>query len=212
MAEAKRQEPEMETTESYRGPVREINNVERLYAPANDNKLKTRRRQTPAPGTGSRVPNTRSRMSALSRTAGVSPAIEKGVAVAMAGAAMWAIIGGTSIIYPVQLVFALLQIIGLFGLIALEESYLDYIDIFDFGTEAAELMFYVSVAVLFVLGLSTLLIAISVFTVRRVKMMGSGVGIIFAAVCLALYTLPIFSLVPWIWLWCLYVVKSQADK
>lgn len=212
MAEAKRQEPEMETTESYRGPVREVSNVERIYRPANDNKLKTRRRRTPAPGTGNRVPNVRFRRSALNRTPGVSPAIEKGMAVANATAATWTIIGGTSFMYPIQLAFALLQVLGFFGLVALEESFLDYIDFFDFGTEAAERMFYISVAVLFVLGLVTLFTAIAVYTIRGVKMMGDGVGLIITAVCLALYVIPVFSLVPWMWLWCLYVVKSQVDK
>lgn len=211
MAEVKRQEPEMETTESYRGPVREVSNVERLYAPANDNKLKTRRRRSPAPGTSSRAPNVRFRRSALSRTVGVSPAIEKGAAVVNAGAAMWAIIGSTAILYPVQFIMAALTLGGIAALVTLDTTWIGYADIFgwfsDFGME----LLFISLMIGYVVGVLTFFVAIGVFVIRGVNI-NLGISIIVAAVCLALYATPLLNFLPWIWLWCLYVVKSQADK
>lgn len=211
MAEAKRQEPEMETTESYRGPVREVSNVERLYAPANDNKLKTRRRQTPAPGTGSRVPNVRFRRSALGRTAGVSPATEKIMNVVNAANATRSILWIVGVTYPAHLALALLYLVGLASLITIEESFLDVIDVFDIGAGMSELMFFVSMVILFLMGLLTLILATTIYFWRGVKV-DTGISLILAAVCLVLYMVPVFNLIPWMLLWCLYVVKRQANE
>lgn len=211
MAEAKRQEPEMETTESYRGPVREVSNVERLYQPANDNKLKTRRRRTPAPGTGNRVPNVRFRRSALGRTAGVSPATEKVMNVVNAATATRSILWIVGVTYPAHLALALLYLVGLASLITIEESFLDVIDVFDLASGMSELMFYVSLVVLFLMGLLTLILAVGMYVWRGVKV-DTGISLPLAAVCLALYMAPVFNLIPWMLFWCLYVVKRQANE
>lgn len=209
MAEAKRKEPEMETTESYRGPVREVSNVERLYAPANDNKPKTRpRARDTAPRRS--VPRTPSKGAALKSIAGSNPSVQKGVAVVNAGAASWVIIASTSALYPVQFAMAALTLGGLAALVTVDTTWVGYADLFgwfsDFGLE----LLFVSLMIAFVIGVLTFFVAIGLFVVRGVNI-NRGVSIIVAAICLALYATPVLNFLPWMWLWCLYVVKSQAN-
>ncbi len=211
MAEAKRQVPPMETTESYRGPVRDVGNVERVYAPSNDNRPKTRRytpiktvpRSTPRLGT--------SKAAVLKRVSGSNPTVQKGVAVINAGTATWTIIVGTAILYPIQFVMAALTLGGLAALVTLDTSWLGYADLFgwfsDFGME----LLFVSLMLNFVIGFLTFMVAVGVYVIRGVTI-SRGISIIIAAVCLALYATPILNFIPWMWFWCLYVVKSQANE
>ncbi len=198
MAEAKRKEPEMETTESYRGPVRDIGNVERMYAPGR-------------PGTGGRVPNISFRRSAINHLGSTSTAVSKAKAVLNAAQASRSILWIVGVTYPVQLGFALLYLVGLASLITIEESFLDIIDVFNLGSRMSELMFYVSMVVLFFMGLMTLILAICMYAWRGVKV-DTGISLIVAAILLALYMVPVFNIVPWMLLWCLYVVKRQLNE
>lgn len=210
MAEVKRQEVPMETTESYRGPVREVSNVERLYTPANDNRPKTRPRSKKQVSRTS-VPRAPLKGAALQKLGGLNPQAQKGVAVAMAGTATYAIIAGTAILYPVQFVMAALTLGGLAALVTIDTTWIGYADIFgwfsDFGAE----LLFISLMIVFVIGVLTFFVAVGVFVFRGVNI-NRGISIIVAAVCLALYATPLLNFVPWIWLWCLYVVKSQADE
>lgn len=224
MAEAKRQESEMETTESYRGPVREISNVVRVYAPANDNgespptTNKAQRRaftnennRDKSGGLNFRPTTYRSLPSRhLASTSGNTGAvIQKGQKVVRAITATRSIIYYGFYAYALQVVFWFISLIGFLTLVTVKESFLDYLDVFGWGSSTSQGIFLASVVVIFLIGLVTLVGAMLIYQKERVDFL-RGISLLVAAVCLALYTAPILNLVPWIAFWCLYVVKSQT--
>lgn len=130
--------------------------------------------------------------------------------VVSAASAAWTIIGATWILYMVQLVFSVLSIVGMASMIAIDGSWLQTLDITGWTSDFGSIMTYVGMGVCGVMGIFTLIIAIMIFLIRQVSILRSY-SIFIMAICFALNFAPIVSFIPWIWLWCLYVVKSQAD-
>lgn len=222
MTEPKRQKPEMETTESYRGPLRDTQNVERMFRAANDNNPSNYastdeqvQRQQPK-----RVPRAeperhnsrvRSPASRLEEKISQIPNIS-GVAAAVTATAKIARIG--VYLYALQVILWAINLVGLISLAAIEESWVMYLDVFGISNIGAESIFFVSMALLFLIGLSTLILAIGTYITNkpiRVKISGD-LSIWIAAACLTLYLAPVINLVPWMIFWCLYVVKSQVNS
>lgn len=208
MAEAKRQESEMETTESYRGPVREISSVERLYAPANDNKPKTKNR-TPAPGASGRVPNVPLKTRAADKISVPLSLVQRfigGVAllVEMITATVW--------IYIIQIFFGVLSLVGYMILGGIETSgFFSAADIVLFGsaTEMGAGLFLLGGVGAALCGFVTYLIALSMSKTSK-KFLASGkgktdmFGPLVVTACLVALLCPVVNLFPVMWLWCLY--------
>lgn len=144
------------------------------------------------------------------KSAPIKEIVGKTMDVATAATAAWTIVGATWILYMVQLVFSLLSLIGMASLITIDDSWLQTLDITGWSSDVVGLMTYIGMGVCGVMGIFTLIIAIMLFILRRVSILRSY-SIIVMAVCFALNFAPGASFIPWIWLWCLYVVKSQAD-
>lgn len=222
MAHTGPQRKEMETTESYRGPVRETNNVERLLRPANDNEPSPRdinapqvttrtSNQTSSTRGGLRVPRTKSPIAGLSGKIGEVPNI---TGVMAAWQATIKIVQIGSYLYAVQVIMWVINLIGLLSLIIIDDSWLAYLDFLGISNSIAEAMFFVSMIVMFLIGLSSLILAIIIYESNRpVKIKISGdLSLWISAFCLTMYLAPVLNIVPWMIFFCLYVVKSQADS
>lgn len=135
----------------------------------------------------------------------------KATDVANAASAAWFVIGTTWILYMVQLVFSVLSLIGLVTLISVDGSWLGYVDFMNMLSGTAEDITYIGMAITATMGIFTMILAIMVFTFRGVNI-GKGYSLPILGVCFALNATPGTSLVPWIWAWCLYVVKSQINN
>ncbi|MCB9818843.1 hypothetical protein H6788_01550 [Candidatus Nomurabacteria bacterium] len=184
-----------------------INNAQRLNRPANDNTVQ----RLPA--------NPRQRLKRASNDHKLKPAsmsqvkevTSKAVAVANAGSAAWFIVGVTWIFYMVQFVFALVSLMGFATISAVAESWVGYVDFFGVFSDNAQDMTSAGIGMTAAMGIFTLIVAIVIFLFRGVDI-ARGNSVLIMAVCFALNTAPVASLVPWIWVWCLYVVKSQINK
>lgn len=184
-----------------------ITNVQRLNRPANDNS---------ALGTSVITRRKFSRVSNDSRLKPASFSQVKQVATnasdtAMAASAAWFIVGTTWILYLVQFVFAVVSLAGLAGIVAVEDGWVGYLNVFGLLSDTAENTAYLGMGITTVMGIFTLIIAIAIFLFRGVDI-AKGHSVPLMAICFALNAVPGTSLVPWIWLWCLYVVKSQINK
>ena len=184
-----------------------VSNAQRINRPANNNteqRLPTNPSKRPK-----RTTNDHHLKSA--RMAQVKEVASKAVNVANAGSAAWFIVGMTWILYVVQFVFAILSLIGFSALFAAEESWLGYVDVLGLFSDTAGMMLFVGMGMTAAMGILTLIIAIALFIFRGVKI-NRGISGIIMAVCFAFNIVPGFNLAPWIWVWCLYVVKSQINK
>lgn len=217
MADTRAQRKEMETTESYRGPVRETDNVERLYRPANDNDAYSPSHPQVTRRPPSRVPTFRPTEDRKSRIQSLlSDKISKVPNISRVVAAVKAttkIVRIGMYLYAIQVILWAINIVGLISLAAVDESWVMYLDVFGLSNIFAESLFFISMALLFIVGLCTLILAIVIYESNRpVRINISGdLSLWIAAACLTLYLAPVLSLVPWMIFWCLYVVKSQAD-
>ena len=201
-----------ETTESYRGKIR---NVDRIVSPANDNKRRNAvtngklKQSTTASGrlTSNNKRQTDTRLGSLREQGGT---IQKGVAVTRATSASWTIVAASSILYPVQLCVGAVSLAGLSVLVAVEGTWAGWLDAFGWFSSVGEELFFIAMGINLVIGVLTLMFAFLVFSLRGVSI-NRGISLIVAAICFSMYAAPVLNLLPWIWLWCLYVVKSQAD-
>lgn len=129
----------------------------------------------------------------------------------MVATASWAIIAGTAFLWPVQAIMAVVSIGTLGTLLVLDTEWVGYLDLFGWVSSWGQEMFFISLIIVFIIGFLVMLTAISVYTIRGVSI-GQNLSIFVMAICLALYAVPVANLFPWMWLWCFYVVKSQADR
>jgi len=184
-----------------------VSNVQRINRPANNNteqRLPTNPSKRPKRATNDHHLKS-ARMAQVKEVAG------KAVNVANAGSAAWVIVGVTWIFYMVQFVFALLSLMGISAMIAAGESWVGYADFFGILSDTAEVSTYAGMAITIAMGIFTLIVAIAIFLFRGVDI-GRSYSVPLMAICFALNALPVTSLAPWIWVWCLYVVKSQINK
>lgn len=212
MAEAKRQESEMETTESYRGPVREVNNAERMYAPANNNRPKTRRtRLRTAPKTSTpRIPLKTEAVKVPGSSIAFGKRISGGVLL------LGETISATVWIYVIQIFFGVLSLIGYAVLGGLGTGVLfSATDVVLFGsvTNIGAGLFLLGGAGAALCGFITYLIVLSLSKTSR-KFLASGngktdmFGPLIVAACVTALLCPIVNLLPIMWLWCLYKALS----
>lgn len=213
-----------------------IRNVRALRGAANDNDPRAagftpERRPLPRPATNDNRP-ARSRASvqktpkggrggrlqavANSKLASLMPGetrqvMAKGMAITNAISATWSIIGLTWILFLIQLVFAAFELAGFGALVTLVESWLGYADVFGIIGTGSEIFWYIGMGGTLIIGIFTLIIAMAVYLLRGVEM-GRGISPIIAAICLCLYLVPVVNLLPWMWGWCVYVIKTQADE
>jgi hypothetical protein len=129
----------------------------------------------------------------------------------MAATATWFIITTTAFIWPVQLVFAAISIAGLGTVVALDTEWIGYLDLFGWVSDSGLEILVISLIIVFIIGFLIMMTAIFIYTIRGISIV-RGMSIFVMAVCLALYAVPVFNLLPWMWFWCLYVVKSQANS
>lgn len=125
-----------------------------------------------------------------------------------ASTALLTIVAWTSFLYLIQFISASFAILSVGSLIMFEATGISYID-FGLLTNGGEGVFFTSTGVVLAVGAFSLLIAIGVFMLRGVKI-NKELSLLVAALCFCLYVLPGFNLVPWAWMWSLYVVKSQT--
>lgn len=184
-----------------------ISNVQRLNRPANENT--EQRLPTNSPQRSIRASNDHKLKSASMSQ--VKEVASKAVDVANAGSAAWFIVGITWIFYMIQFVFALMSLIGISSMVAVGESWIGYVDFLGLLSDTSQDIAFIGMGVTAVMGIFTLIVAIAIFLFRRVEI-GHSYSVPIMAVCFALNTVPAASLVPWIWVWCLYVVKSQINK
>jgi hypothetical protein len=183
-----------------------ITNINTTRRTANDNsRTPTRAKLTPPPAAGN---DNRRPVSFADQTQKVTAKV---TAVANATSATWFIMGLTWILYLIQLVFSVMALVGLGAVIAVEETIVNSVDFFGLLSGTGEIFFYVGMGMTLLVGVMTFLIAVMVFMFRGVVMARSASTLV-AAVCFALYLFPGFSLVPWAWLWCFYVVKTQVSQ
>lgn len=180
---------------------------------ANDNKRRSAR--TPAASTGPVRPGVGRATRAQSRLGSITPGqtrqvIAKGMNVAKALSATWLVIGTSWIFYAIQFVFALLYLLTMGGLMSYEGSWLETFDLFGLGGQAGAGMFLLCLGVIVAMWLCTFVTAIVIFLVRGISF-GRGISVIIALVSLVASTFPVVNLLPWVWVWCAYVVKTQAD-
>ena len=126
----------------------------------------------------------------------------------------WSIVVFTIWIYLFQLMCATLAIVGLSAITKTEDSWwAAAADFITFGSLSGVglTMFFFGIVGTFICGLITFLVAISFYSMRGVKAF-KGVSIIVLGLGFSAYLTPILNFVPWIWLWCLYVVKSNQTK
>jgi hypothetical protein len=181
-----------------------ITNVNTERRAANDNKPASGRPSFTPPSANDNRPS----KNLVGQTREIATKV---VATANATSATWLIIGLTWILYLIQLVFAAISLIGLGAVMAFGGSWLDFVDFLDLLSEGSELFFYLGIGMTLVVGVLTFLFAILVFMFRGVVITKS-LSIIVAAVCFSLYLAPGVNLVPWAWIWCLYVVKTQSTR
>lgn len=143
----------------------------------------------------------------LSLARGRGPA---SAALIMAATASWAIIASTAFLWPVQAIMAVISIGGLGTLTVLETEWVGYLDLFGWVSSWGQEMLFISLIIVFIIGFLVMLTAIFVYTIRGINI-SNDLSILIMAICLALYAVPVFNLLPWMWFWCLYVVKSQTD-
>lgn len=210
----------------------EVSNVARLHYADNDND-----EYTPAPGTRdiskvqretrpskpiSKAKAIKQKISAFRKAQNdnrlsvaklkqVKSLADDVVDVANAGSAAWFIVGVTWELYLVQLIGAGIAINGIIALYAIENTALGYINFFGLASSFTSNFLYAGIAVTLAMGILTLILSIAILALRRVNMMRSY-SLLIMALCLPMYVAPGFNLVPWYWLWLLYVVKSQVDK
>ncbi len=183
-----------------------VSNVQRLYRPVNNN---AQRLPTNSSQRSIRASNDhRLKPANMSR---VKEVASKAVDITNAASAAWFIIGVTWILYMIQFVFALMSLIGISAMIAVGESWVGYIDFMDLFSGTAQSMAFVGMGMTAVMGIFTLIASIAIFMFRGVDI-NKSYSVPIMALCFALNTVPAASLVPWIWVWCLYVVKSQVNK
>lgn len=132
------------------------------------------------------------------------------LATARAVRATWIIIGITGIWYPLQFYFFIISLLGLGGLIAVDTTVLGWFDFFGIFSGGAFGVYLLGMAVNSSLAILGFIIANGVFIISRVNCWNKSFSLIIAAVCLALSFIPILSFIPWLWLWLLYVTKSQT--
>ncbi len=201
-------DPESREPESYRGPIR---NVERIFAPVNDNQKGGQRPglkkgPAPTPGRGARVPN----VATLPTGGQTKSIVEKGAAVLKAGSATWFIIGTTWIFYMVQFIFAVLYLMVMAGLMSYEDSWAETFDIFGWGGDAGAGMFLLCLGVILAMWLCTFLTALMIFFLRGVNTT-RGISVVIALGSMVFSAIPVANLAPLVWVWCAYVVKTQKD-
>lgn len=184
-----------------------ITNVQRLNRPANDNAVL--RASNPTGRKFTRASNDNKLKPA--RLSQVKEVANKASDVAKAASAAWFIVGMTWILYMIQFVFAAVSLVGLSGLAVLDDGWAGYADVFGLLSDTAEITTYVGMGITTVMGIFTLIMAIAIFLFRRVDI-AKGHSVPLMAVCFALNAVPGTNIVPWVWVWCLYVVKSQINK
>ena len=130
---------------------------------------------------------------------------------AKSAAATSAIVEVTIIVYLWQLAFAVLAIIGLGLATANADSWLITIATFGLGGIGGKTIMAVGLVTTLLLGAVSFLIAIGIYMSRRINCW-RGLSIPLIALGLCCYITPFLNLLPIMWLWCLYVLKSQAES
>lgn len=190
-----------ESTEPYRGPLREVSAAERWTRPVPPNSKKPpAANEEPA-----RVARTIDRRRAAAILARAAAAGGQAKVASRAGL-MSRIILFTVKIYIVQIFFGILSLIG-FAILGGQGSYLlSAADFITFGTveNAGGGLFLLGAAGAFICGFLTFLVTAPFFGQKNLALFGP----IIAAACLAGLLCPVLNLFPLMWLWCLYMVLS----
>lgn len=128
-----------------------------------------------------------------------------------ASAAAWALILGTLWnIVLLQFIAGILYLIGLAAVIVSEETWWDYADFADIISSGMALpLFFSGLALSLLCGILLLLAGILIFTLRGVSVVTSW-SIPMMVICLVMHAIPGISLLPGMYLWYLYVVKTQV--
>lgn len=129
---------------------------------------------------------------------------------AKAARAAWVIVSATAVIYPAQLIFAVLTLLGLAGLIS-AGGWVGYADLLGVFQTSAESMFVIGLLGSLVISILSVLAAALLFLVNGVSSF-HGLSPVILALCFAAYLIPVVNFLPCVWLWCLYVVISQGKK
>jgi len=131
---------------------------------------------------------------------------------AEAARAAWNVVLITSPLLVAQWAFAAVYIVGLIGWIGVEESLLEKINFFGIFSTFGELGTYLGFGMTASIGIMHFLIAGLVFLFSGVKFWKMENFFLRTTLCFAGYCAPAASLVPWVWLWCLYVALGQGKK
>lgn len=113
------------------------------------------------------------------------------------------------LIYSAQLLFAVIQIIGLAGLFAADSwiGLLDFLNII--GNTGLE-VFMIGLVGSYAIGLLMLIIAISIFFFSSIKILPTPASLVILFFCHIAYLIPILNIVPWMVIWSLYLVFKNS--
>ncbi len=148
----------------------------------------------------------------VTAAAGNGNAVAKGINAIKAATATGHIISITWYFYLLQVVFSLFYLLSLGGMAWYSGGWLEFFDIFSAGGYAGLGLFMISMVLLAAMWMVTFMIAIIVYIFRGVKIMNGIASPVVAIGSLVLTLAPIANLFPWVWLWCLYVVKTQIEE
>ena len=111
------------------------------------------------------------------------------------------------ILYIIQLFGAVLSITAFSSLVILDATGISY---FDFGllTGNAIGLFALASGMLLIAFVFSFFIALF-FLIKEGFHILVGLSLLISPVCLCLYLIPGFNLIPWVWVWAFYVVKNQ---
>ncbi len=117
------------------------------------------------------------------------------------------------IYYPVRLFSSVLLLIAIAGVITTNETWVGWFDVFGLSSIGFVGAMAIAMGINFSLSIATFIIANGMFIINRINPWKKTLGLIIVPVLLGVFSaVPLLSFIDGIWLWLLYVVKSQADK
>lgn len=116
--------------------------------------------------------------------------------VVRAGRLLWF----AGVLVPAQVIFAIISIIGIGSETIAEEVFLGLFS----GAVPGEAIYLVMAVLVIIIGTLSLLYAVMVFAASRVSLL-SGKGVLVLGICFCLYALPIFNIIPWVFVYATYL-------
>lgn len=193
-----------EQTDYYRNEQSAIRNVRRSTNERRTRPSRSPRRSLNAPKTSNKPNNDASKDDETRSDGGILEGIRKWRILSLS-------ITATSWIYPIQIFFAILTLIGIAAMTGTKTDWLlQAVDFLSFGSVSAlgVGLFWLGAAGALLCGFITYVLAVSIYSMNNIDGM-QGLNLLILAVCLAGLLCPIINFIPLVWLWCLYTALTN---